>query len=350
MHSLARQPGASAAESVQPQGPPGIVALGGQRHRTHCVLAGLEPPWKKCSWNFGEKVKTLQKKKKKIFARWRCLKSGNILTPAEWAPNEPKPNKYSPYRAGQRWSDVLQKNLQQQAGFLRRAVPPSACLSSRRDQHWATESCSRFSSVADVFLGAGAQIHNAWRSSPLLPDRLPSVCPQFTSTRAFLAPRVPALPLHAFAAWWSLCCGCFTSSLCPSVPVFRSLKDYVCIQNIDWWLIVQQKWSRVWEEEALWLRVSHKFKIRIVSALGRTVSREVEHGRFHTWEEVSRVLASCVKFHLDLGFCCLPWWVVLTIHERRICVCVRWFCPRSSALMRYFLSFSVCSFPITLMI
>lgn len=67
-------------------------------------------------------------------------KSGNM----EWTPNEPKRSKYLPDTVDVCWSDVLQKNLQQQVGFLRRPVPSSAYLSFRGDQHWASKSCFHF--------------------------------------------------------------------------------------------------------------------------------------------------------------------------------------------------------------
>lgn len=293
----------------------------------------------------GKKIKTLGKKK--IFARWRCLKSGNILTPTERTPNELKPTKYLLYRVDQCWSDVLQ----QQAGFHRRAVPPSA----RHSGVTSTEPLN------PALTSLGWQI-SLWE--PGLKFRMPKeAAPSSLRDCHQYAHNSPLLELS-----WCHVCGCFTSSSIPGFrSVFRSLKDYVCIQNIEWCLTVQQKqvWGAGLEKRKHWLCVSHKFKIRIVSALGRTVSREVEHGRFDAWEDVSSVpstvgtdehwkvvffLASCEKFCLDLGFCCLPWWVVLIIHDGRICVCVRWFCPRSFAIMRYFLSFSVCSFPIALMI
>lgn len=95
-------------------GAPRTATLTPHMHWTHCLLAGLESLEKKCSWDFGERLKPWGEK---FLARQRCLKNRNISAPVGWIPNELKLNKCFQDRAG-----VLQKTLCRQAGFLRRAV------------------------------------------------------------------------------------------------------------------------------------------------------------------------------------------------------------------------------------
>lgn len=155
-----------------------------------------------------------------------------------WTPTEPTPQSQTSICQTEQMY-VLQKALQQQVGFLKRALPSSAYLSSGCKQHWVVLSFSR-------------QWHNlsgnqGWNSKclkkPLFPDRLLSMCPQFTSAWAFLVLCVLALPSHTFADhWWSLWCRHLASSLSAYLSLGWDLWS-LCMENTEWWLIVQQKWG-----------------------------------------------------------------------------------------------------------
>lgn len=78
---------------------------------------------------------------------------------------------------------------------------------------------------------------------PLFPDRLLSMCPQCSSTWAFLVPCVLALPSHTFAdPWCSLWCRHLASSLSAHLSLGWDLCS-LCMENTEWCLIIQQKWG-----------------------------------------------------------------------------------------------------------
>lgn len=88
----------------------------------------------------------------------------------EWTLSEPTPQSQTSICQTEQMY-VLQKTLQQQAGFLKRALPSSAYLSSGCKQHWAnTESCSHFLYNDTNILGTRAGICSAWGSPSSLTD------------------------------------------------------------------------------------------------------------------------------------------------------------------------------------
>lgn len=318
-----------------------------------------------------EKVKTLERKdlsKRKVFKE----KSGNISTPTEWAPHEPKPQSWiNICQTEQMYVDLMcsektSRNKLVSLGRLFFLVP--ICHSDETCTEPVNPALA-FSRMTDVFLGARAGIRDAWRSSLLFPDRLLSMCPPCTSTllelswRRVCLPSLPMLLLH-----------CGGDILLPhSLSIFPWVKisEGLCTHTKYWAVAYRSAEmgfrSRAWEEEALWLSMFNmSLRSGSFQLLERHMSREVKHGRLDTWEEVSRVPrtvvsdepprsrfcpASCVKWPLDLVFL-LP--ALMSSADcswkKNLESCVRLLSPRSSALMRYFLSFSVCSFPITLMI
>lgn len=157
---------------------------------------------------------------------------------------------------------------------------------------------------------------------------------------------------------------CFLT-FCPPFPGLRSLVS----MHGKYWVVYYHSAkmgfrSRVWEEEALWLCM---FDTSLRSGLFQLwkghVSREVRHGRFVTWEESrswglykvmipEQLVFLSQLCEISFGFDSLLPALMRSEHYswKKNLESVRVCSPRSSALMRYFLSFSVCCFSITLMI
>lgn len=72
----------------------------------------------------------------------------------------------------------------------------------------------------------------------------------------------------------------------------------MCIQNIEWWLIVRQEWvlgaGLGKRKHCDWV-FNMSLRSGLFQLLEGHASREVKHGRFDTWEEVSRVLRTVVS-------------------------------------------------------
>lgn len=126
---------------------------------------------------------------------------------------------------------------------------------------------------------------------PLFPDRLLSMCPQFSSTWAFLVPCVLALPSHTFAdPWWSLWCRHLASSLSAHLSLGWDLSVHG-----EYWVVSYHSAkmgfrSRVWEEEALCLCMfdtslrSGLFQLWKCMFLGRSVMAGLLPGkRSQSW-------------------------------------------------------------------
>lgn len=186
---------------------------------------------------------------------------------------------------------VLQKTLQQQVGFLMRALPSSASLSSGCKQHWANaESCSHFLYNDTITLGTRAGICSAWRSPSSLTDCCQcahnSPLPELSWCRVCL----PSLPTPLLITDDHCGVGILLPflTLCPPFPGLRSLVS----MHSKYWVVAYSAEmcfrSRVWEEEAQWLCMfDTSLRSGLLQLWKGHVSKEVRHGMFVTWEEVS---------------------------------------------------------------
>lgn len=154
--------------------------------------------------------------KENISAKWRCLR-WKLLTWSELWTSTPKPNKYLPEQI------CAPKTLQQQIGFLKRALPSNAYLSSGCKQHWAnTASCSHFLYNDTIILGTRAGICSAWRSP--LPWQTAASVPTIHLYLSFLGAMCacPPFPRLCWTLMIIVVWSCFFN-FCPPFPGLRSL-------------------------------------------------------------------------------------------------------------------------------
>lgn len=72
----------------------------------------------------------------------------------------------------------------------------------------------------------------------------------------------------------------------------------MCIQNIERWLIVWQEWvlgAGLGKRKHCECVFNTSLRSGLFQLLEGHTSREVKHGGFETWEEVSRVLKAVVS-------------------------------------------------------
>lgn len=143
----------------------------------------------------------------------------------------------------------------------------------------------------------------------------------------------PPFPCLCWSLMITVQAPCFLT-FCPPYPGLRSLVS----MPGKYWVVAYHSAkmgfrSRVWEEEALCLCMfdtslrSGLFQLWKGMFLGRSDMAGLLPGKRSqgpedctNWWSLSScsVLASYVKFPLDVTLYCLPWWVVRIIHERRI--------------------------------